>query len=51
MGWVYAAAALLIILFLLLVTPYFGVYGERDVDAVESNALDGETDTDVREAT
>lgn len=54
MGWVYAAASLVFILFLLLVTPYFGVYGERniDTDTVESDTRDGESepDADVQEA-
>ncbi len=32
MSWVYAATALLIVLLCLLVAPYFGVYGERNVE-------------------
>jgi hypothetical protein len=32
MFWVYAAAALLVVLFVLLTAPYFGVFGERDVE-------------------
>jgi hypothetical protein len=29
MFWLYAAAALLVVLFVLLTAPYFGVFGER----------------------
>ena len=32
MFWLYAAAALLVVLFVLLTAPYFGVFGERDVE-------------------
>ena len=32
MFWVYAATALLIVLFVLLTAPYFGILGERDID-------------------
>lgn len=36
MEWVFAASALLLVLFLLLVAPYFGVYGTRDIDTAPS---------------
>ncbi|MFC7157848.1 hypothetical protein ACFQPA_20710 [Halomarina halobia] len=35
--WVSAATVLLVVLFVLLVAPYFGVFGDRDID-IESNA-------------
>lgn len=55
MEWVYAAATLVVVLFLLLVTPYFGVYGERNIEThtVESDTVNGESDpdADAQEAT
>lgn len=39
MFWVYAATALLVVLFVLLVAPYFGVLGDRDIE-VESDRTD-----------
>lgn len=40
MHWVYAASLLILILLILLIAPYFEVYGTRDIDVVraEDNA-------------
>lgn len=32
MFWVYAATALLVVLFGLLTAPYFGIFGEKDLN-------------------
>lgn len=32
MFWVYAATALLVVLFGLLTAPYFGIFGEKDIN-------------------
>lgn len=38
MFWVYAAAALLVVLFGLLTAPYFGIFGEKDIDIGTNSA-------------
>lgn len=40
MFWVYAATALLLVLFSLLVAPYLGIYGEKNID-VETEPSEG----------
>lgn len=47
MGWVYAASALLLILFVLLVAPYFGVYGTRNINTDPSQSARNEPITDT----
>jgi len=49
MGWVYAASALLVVLFVLLVAPYFGVYGTRNISTGQSQSGQGERVTDDRD--
>lgn len=50
MSWVYAAVLLLVVLFILLVTPYFGLYGTRDIEAETSDPYqtDGGVSSDDR---
>lgn len=47
MGWVFAASALLLVLFMLLVAPYFGIYGTRDINTDPSQSARSEPSTDT----
>lgn len=49
MEWVYAASALLVVLFVLLVAPYFGVYGTRDISTDQSPSAQSEQVVDDRD--
>ena len=48
MFWVYAATALLVVLFVLLVAPYMGVYGDRDVTVETGSTENAETPEGLR---
>lgn len=50
MNWVFAATLLVLILLVLLVAPYFGVYGTREIDVVRAEDNQGDVTTNETNA-